>query len=352
MFQLSEDRKKLIRLNGYQHSYIEVPWGVEEICEEAFIGRHALKIIKLPSTLKKIGERAFKNCSSLKRIEIPNKVDEIGTGAFSNCNNLRIAILPSNLTTLWSNIFSGCSTLQYISINNQLENLTVSSFAAINSDCTFIVPTEHLDYYQDIIVQLKEQSITMQHKHFTISDDKTLVYRTWEECVEEWNALKRFYITSENPKHSMIRSSLENGSIPFKIPPFGIKLSAFEYSKFKNERRDLREIEGWCASGRNIYNHLVTDSKLKKELSSNAKIPRRGFYKLVQIVNPYTSNCTLLCYFNFENSDEFVEEIIEIEGKRIDLMNLQIGKIFQVSKACLRTYNDRTFYDIESVYVE
>lgn len=352
MFQLSEDRKKLIRLNGYQHSYIEVPWGVEEICEEAFIGRHALKIIKLPSTLKKIGERAFKNCSSLKRIEIPNKVDEIGTGAFSNCNNLRIAILPSNLTTLWSNIFSGCSTLQYISINNQLENLTVSSFAAINSDCTFIVPTEHLDYYQDIIVQLKEQSSTMRRKHFTISDDRTLAYRTWEECVEEWNALKRFYITSENPNHSRIRRLLEDGYIPQQMLPFGIKLSAFEYSKFKNEKRDLREIEGWCASGRNIYNHLVTDSKLKKELSSNAKIPRRGFYKLVQIVNPYTPNCTLLCYFNFENSDEFVEEIIEIEGKRIDLMNLQIGKIFQVSKACLRTYNDRTFYEIESIYVE
>lgn len=338
MFQLSEDRKKLIRLNGNQHSYVVVPSGVEEICDEAFSRRSALKIIKLPESLQKIGERAFKNCTSLERIDIPNNVKEIGNFAFSKCSNLKIAILPSNLTTFWSNIFSDCSTLQILSIKNRLENLTISSFAAIKADCTFIVPTEHLEYYQNTIDQLKQESLTMQHKHFIVSDDHSLICRTWGECFEEWIEIKKF-------------NNIEQNRIPWGSEiPFGIQLTIKEYNKFKNEQRSLSEIAGWCESGEAMYNHICQHTRMNKTLPAPRRVPRIGYYKIVEIIK-HETGCTYKCYYNYNNPDEFVEETIEIDAKRINLMCMKVGNTFQVTHAILKTNKFRTFYEIESIFI-
>ena len=100
----------------------EVPEGVTEIADEAFMYCQSLSAISLPSTLTKIGDCAFKSCESLQAITIPESVRSIGDSAFEDCYNLYDVVLPENIR-IADSAFKGCGGLHsadalYLNLHN------------------------------------------------------------------------------------------------------------------------------------------------------------------------------------------------------------------------------------------
>ena len=68
---------------------VEIPEGITEIGENAFLSREKLECIKLPETLENIGERALASCTNLVELDIPSSVNIINSDAFKNTSNLK-----------------------------------------------------------------------------------------------------------------------------------------------------------------------------------------------------------------------------------------------------------------------
>ena len=78
---LSKDGKTL--LLGCRTTVI--PYGVEEIGDNAFSGRYSNLVLRLPETVKAIGSYAFGRCYYLTDVIIPQSTTVIGERAFQGC---------------------------------------------------------------------------------------------------------------------------------------------------------------------------------------------------------------------------------------------------------------------------
>lgn len=130
--------------------FYEVPEGVIEIDEDAFMGAHNLKGVSFPSTLKKIGDSAFMwsgitevhipanveeicdsafyNCKSLEKLTIENGLVSIDHNAFFECIKLKEIVLPTSLKTVGSAAFRGCESLECAVISEGTETLGNGAF--------------------------------------------------------------------------------------------------------------------------------------------------------------------------------------------------------------------------------
>ena len=93
-----KDRRRLIRCppQCVKVQY-EVPAGVTEIAEEAFLHCSELAGVTLPQGLIRIGTRAFHWCSKISALDIPDSVTEIGDEAFTNSRiSLAIRVCDGN----------------------------------------------------------------------------------------------------------------------------------------------------------------------------------------------------------------------------------------------------------------
>lgn len=86
-----------------------LPYGLEEIEDNAFFQCDSIRFIEIPDSVKRIGSQAFCDCFSLTEIEIPNSVTEIGYNAFWGCPGLSQLEIPNSVTTIGSNAFRDCS---------------------------------------------------------------------------------------------------------------------------------------------------------------------------------------------------------------------------------------------------
>lgn len=149
-------------------------------------------------------------------------------------------------------------------------------------------------------------------EHFIITN------RTWEECIDQWEAQKQYYTSSETRLHKSIAELLNKGQVPSSFPPFGIELSVSEYKEFKKDGRDIKSIEGWCESGIYIHQCVRCRHNFGKDFfdeNSNwmgERTPRKGFYKIISISD---DGKTLSCYYNYKRYNAFYEEIVEINSK-------------------------------------
>lgn len=66
----------------------EIPYGIENVRDNAFAYCQNIEEIILPNTLKEIGSQAFAGCHQLKEIAIPDGVTFIGGKAFEGCLSL------------------------------------------------------------------------------------------------------------------------------------------------------------------------------------------------------------------------------------------------------------------------
>ncbi len=134
---------------------LEIPDGITEIKDCAFIGCNDITSVTLPSSVKSIGKYAFYGCS-LSSITIPNSVKSIGEGvfqccsitdldfwpkavtiipkeAFSYCYKLTSLCIPEGVTAVGAEAFSGCSNLTDLTVPTTLESLGLNVFKGCTS---------------------------------------------------------------------------------------------------------------------------------------------------------------------------------------------------------------------------
>lgn len=93
--------KDMTRLIHYPCSkadtFYEIPYGVTEICGNAFTAANKLEGVDIPGSVKTIAWGAFCNAKTLKRLEIPSSVTTIEKYAFDGCESITEMILPTSL---------------------------------------------------------------------------------------------------------------------------------------------------------------------------------------------------------------------------------------------------------------
>ena len=105
----------------------DIPYGIEEISENAFSDCKNLVSVDFPPTLKKIGDGAFYGCVKLKTADLSN-VSIVGAYAFSGCLSLRSVTLGNNIGYLPNGIFSDCTMLEEIKLPEKITYIGCECF--------------------------------------------------------------------------------------------------------------------------------------------------------------------------------------------------------------------------------
>lgn len=252
----------------------------------------------IPNSVTCIGNYAFDYCIDLASIVIPNSVISLGEGAFCGCTSLKSVTIPDNVTRIDSWAFYGCSSLISISIPSSVTSIGNDVFA----DCENLTS-----------VKIPNSVTKIGNKVF--SGCKKLNTRSWEECVAEWEKCKQTFKSNK-----AIYDMIEAGSVPAAFPPIGVCLTIAEYNQFKNEKRDLKKIQGWCYSGKSfhamvrLFSHLPNgDDSIGVGNMIGLKTPRKGFYRVIDVLDD--KERTLVCYYNYHDPNEFVEEEVDISSR-------------------------------------
>ena len=149
----------------------QIPHGVTEIGDSAFLGCRMLPFISIPNSVISIGRYAYHNCSGLTNITIPNGVLSIGYYAFWGCNGLksisvhpnnpiyysqdhcviernthRLVIgiqtsrIPSDVISIDNGAFSGCSGLESIDIPPRVISIGAYAFNECRGLKSIVIP--------------------------------------------------------------------------------------------------------------------------------------------------------------------------------------------------------------------
>ncbi len=108
---------------------VTIPYGIDFISDEAFMGQADLEELDIRANLTEIPENAFAQCSSLSKISLPEGIISIAAKAFSDCTSLPKVILPESLQQIGSKAFSGCTALQEVVFGNTRTMVSDDAFA-------------------------------------------------------------------------------------------------------------------------------------------------------------------------------------------------------------------------------
>lgn len=101
--------------NGFQYckklKKINIPDGVELICDKTFEGCESLEEIVIPEGVKEIDTKAFSGCTSLKSVTLPESLTHIYVWVFTDCTSLTSLTLPDGIEVLGYDAFMGCKNL-------------------------------------------------------------------------------------------------------------------------------------------------------------------------------------------------------------------------------------------------
>lgn len=156
-----------VNINGVSEGVLDIPEGVENITDSAFLLCSDVTTIKFPSTLERISWSTFEGMTKLETIEIsknnPNyisedgfvytsgystliyciakdktitindKVKSLGSYAFNGLKTVEEVIIPDNVTTINIRVFQGCSNLKKISIGKGTTSINQIAFWGINN---------------------------------------------------------------------------------------------------------------------------------------------------------------------------------------------------------------------------
>ncbi len=114
--------------SGYSITSAEIPEGISEIGEGAFMDNKSLKTITFPSTLKKVAYRAFYRCSLVEEFVFAEGLESIGEQAFYGCTTVENMYLPNSVTDFGDSALSGCESLKTLHLPDALEVIPERSF--------------------------------------------------------------------------------------------------------------------------------------------------------------------------------------------------------------------------------
>ena len=112
---------------GKEDTTFEIPNGVTNIADGAFVYCSNLTSVVIPDSVATIGRYAFDSCSSLTSVVIPDSVEFIGDYAFDSCSSLTSVVIPDSVEFIGDYAFNNCSSLTSVYITD-LSNWCNSSF--------------------------------------------------------------------------------------------------------------------------------------------------------------------------------------------------------------------------------
>lgn len=115
-------RKKLFVCPRYKSGMVEVPAGVTEICNKAFLRSH-ISGVKLPDSVTTINSEAFAWCTQLSDCQFGNGLLNIRSWAFYRCYQLESITIPSGVRSLGPYAFESCIALKSVHLNDTLESI-------------------------------------------------------------------------------------------------------------------------------------------------------------------------------------------------------------------------------------
>ncbi|MGN0804646.1 MAG: leucine-rich repeat domain-containing protein [Candidatus Coproplasma sp.] len=128
VIRLNENGEKvLVRCNVKEGTAI-IPDGIVHIAKDAFIDKYLDKVI-VPQSVKTIEEKAF--ClSKFKAIELPDGLEEICEYAFNFCTRLKSVIIPHGVKHIGKGAFSFCYELKRVYIPKSVVRIDKNAFEA------------------------------------------------------------------------------------------------------------------------------------------------------------------------------------------------------------------------------
>lgn len=110
-------------INNEHITFLELPDGITDIPDFAFVQCSSLKEVILSNTVNSIENYEFYRCSSLASIFILSTVKSIGKGCFSHCKKLRNIKIPNSLEIINDHVFDGCSSLEELIIPENVKSI-------------------------------------------------------------------------------------------------------------------------------------------------------------------------------------------------------------------------------------
>ena len=109
---------------------VNLPNGIEEIEEQAFLGCKRLKRISLPESIEDIEEAAFAYCEALDDVKLPSRLDSIDRGCFFSCASLRQIEIPENVEKIEEHAFQNCTSLSKVTFKgrSRLKEIEIGAF--------------------------------------------------------------------------------------------------------------------------------------------------------------------------------------------------------------------------------
>lgn len=120
---------------------VELPSGITEIEDSAFMGSTYLEQINLPDGLKVMGDSVFNYCKWIRNIEIPDSVESLGAAAFYGCEKLSRVKLPTELTEIYGGTFYECKSLESIEIPDTVTTIGDYAFYECEKMTTVDLPS-------------------------------------------------------------------------------------------------------------------------------------------------------------------------------------------------------------------
>lgn len=128
VLKINAKGEKYIYDSGACEEALKIPYGINFIAKEAFLGQTGIVSVCFPSTLENIKDGAFSDCAGIKEIIFSEGLEIIGNGAFSNCISLKKIVLPKSLKRIGNEAFSGCEGLEEVEFGNIRTNVQDDAF--------------------------------------------------------------------------------------------------------------------------------------------------------------------------------------------------------------------------------
>lgn len=113
----TKDMKKLVLCPRHHIKPVDIPFGVEDIGENAFSGSK-VTAVRIPSTVMRICDYAFQDCSFLREIELPPSLTSVGWEAFAGTRIAEVNI-NSGLKRIEYGSFGKCERLEKITVDQK-----------------------------------------------------------------------------------------------------------------------------------------------------------------------------------------------------------------------------------------
>lgn len=159
-------KAQYLYLKGEKAEYIEIPDGVEQIKQLAFVGYKNLRGVVIPDSVTEIDSSSFEDCSNLKSVETPafaisyiptsslktvaiTSGEELPWGAFRAAAFLTSVSLSDSVTKIGREAFSGCSSLEAIELPGLLTDIEYCAFENCTSLVSVTIPNSvtQIDQY-------------------------------------------------------------------------------------------------------------------------------------------------------------------------------------------------------------